>query len=108
MPYFLALHTIFSRLLDEELLLDGAGTVSDSEFEFDIGPVPMPAERCGRLALRMVFEHSAQSMNKKIMACDGNKIVPLAHQGVQTSAQEKKANSVGIAKVSSWSLRLSI
>ena len=70
LPYFLSLQKIFSTLPDEELLLDGAGTVSDSEFEFDIGPVPMPSERCSRLALRTVFEYSAQSMKKKIMACD--------------------------------------
>ena len=52
----------FSTLLDEELLLDGAGAVSDSELKFDIGPVPMPSEVCGRLALRPVFVYSAQSM----------------------------------------------
>ena len=61
---------ISSTLLDEEMLLDGAGTVSDSEFEFDIGPETMPSERCGRLPLRTVFEYSAQSMRKKIMACN--------------------------------------
>ena len=70
LPYLAPLHTISSTLLDEELLLDGAGTVSDSGFEFDIGPVPMPSERCGRLALRTIFEYSAQSMRKKIMACN--------------------------------------
>lgn len=67
---------------DDRLLVGGAGI--DSRFEDVIRPVsrlPMRSERCGRLAARRVFEYSAHNTGRKNMACDWDRVLPLACQG---------------------------
>lgn len=66
---------------DEKLLVGGAGI--DSRFEDVMRPVsrlPTRSERCGRLAGRTEFEYSAHKMKRKNMACDWDKVLPLAYQ----------------------------